>query len=120
MVLVDTSVWVGHFRSGDQRLASLLEQEEVVSHPFVVGELACGNLPRCDETLDLFERLPQALIAGHDEVMRFIRSEGLIGMGLGYVDVHLLASARLSGVSLWTLDEPLRKAARKLEVIFEL
>ena len=118
MVLVDTSVWVGHFRSGDQRLASLLEQEEVVSHPLVVGELACGNLPRREETLDLFERLPQAVIAGHDEVMRFIRSEGLIGMGLGYVDVHLLASARLTGIPLWTLDQPLATAADKLGIRF--
>ncbi len=118
MVLVDTSVWVGHFRSANPDLAELLEQGEVVCHPAVIGELACGNLPRREETLGYFRDLPQAVAAGHDEVMGFIESEGLMGMGLGYVDVHLLASARLSGVSLWTLDEPLRKAARKLQVLF--
>ena len=118
MVLIDTSVWVGHFRSANLELASLLELGEVVCHPAVIGELACGNLPRREETLDHFQNLTHAAVAGHDEVMSFIESEGLMGMGLGYVDVHLLASARLSGVSLWTLDEPLRAAARKLEVMF--
>jgi predicted nucleic acid-binding protein len=118
MVLVDTSVWIAHLRSGDPRLASLLDQGEVVCHPAVIGELACGNLPRREETLRLFNDLPQAVVAGHDEVMRFIESEGLMGTGLGYVDVHLLASARLTGAPVWTLDQPLRKAARKLAVFF--
>lgn len=118
MVLVDTSVWVKHFRSGDARLSSLLDQGEVVSHPFIVGELACGNLPNREESLDHFRNLPQAVVAGHEEVMRFIESAGLSGMGLGYVDVHLLASAQLTGVSLWTLDQPLRKVAGKLGVLF--
>jgi len=118
MVIVDTSVWVGHLRSGNPRLASLLDQGEVVCHPAVIGELACGNLPRREETLRLFNDLPQAVVAGHDETMRFIESESLMGKGLGYVDVHLLASALLTGASLWTLDQPLRKAARKLAVAF--
>ncbi len=118
MVLVDTSVWVDHLRSGNARLASLLDQGEVVCHPSVIGELACGDLPNRNETLGLLKDLPQAVVASHDEVMRFIESDRLMGTGLGYIDVHLLASARLTVASLWTLDRPLRKAARKLEVLF--
>jgi predicted nucleic acid-binding protein len=118
MVLVDTTVWVAHLRAGNAELASQLDQGEVICHPAVIGELACGNLPRRAETLRLFIDLPRAVVAGHDEVMRFIESEALMGMGLGYVDVHLLASACLTGASLWTLDQPLTKAARKLGVIF--
>jgi predicted nucleic acid-binding protein len=118
VVLVDTSVWVEHFRSGEPRLACLLDRGEVVCHPFVIGELACGNLPNRLKTLGLLMDMPQAAAAGHDEVIAFIETEGLIGAGLGYVDIHLLASARLSEVSLWTLDGPLRKAAGKLGLLF--
>jgi len=117
MVLVDTSVWVDHLRSGNPRLASLLDRGEVVCHPLIIGELACGNLPNREETLSLITDLPQAVVAGHDEVMRFIEIDRLMGIGLGYIDVHLLASARLTMTSLWTLDLPLRKAAAKLEVL---
>lgn len=118
MVLVDTSVWVAHFREGEPRLAALLDEGEVVCHPAVIGELACGSLPRREETLGHFRDLPRAVVAVHDEVMGFIESERLMGAGLGYVDVHLLASARLTGVPLWTLDAPLRDAALKLGVLF--
>ncbi len=118
MVLVDTSVWVRHFRSGDPRLASLLDQGEVVCHPFVIGELACGNLPDREGTLGHLADLPQAEVAGHGEIMGFIGSARLQGMELGYVDVHLLASAQLTSVSLWTLDRPLRKVAEKLGILF--
>jgi predicted nucleic acid-binding protein len=118
MVLVDTSVWVDHLRSGNPRLASLLDRGEVVCHPSVIGELACGNLPNREEILSLLKDLPQAQVAGHDEIMRFIEFDRPMGIGLGYIDVHLLASARLTLASLWTLDLPLRKAAAKLEVLF--
>lgn len=118
MVLVDTSVWVDHLRSGNPRLASLLDREEVVCHPYIIGELACGNLPHREETLDLMGDLPQAVVTGHDEVMSFIELDRLTGIGLGYIDVHLLASARLAMTPLWTLDLPLRRAAAKLEVLF--
>ena len=117
MVLVDTSVWVDHFRNGNARLASLLEQGEVIVHPLIIGELACGNIPRRIETLGLLHDLPQAATAGHEEIMRFIETERLMGLGLGYVDVALLATARLSMIPLWTLDLPLRKAATKLGVL---
>ncbi|MGZ4886673.1 MAG: type II toxin-antitoxin system VapC family toxin [Candidatus Aminicenantales bacterium] len=118
MVLVDTSVWVDHLRSGNPRLASLLDREEVVCHPYIIGELACGNLPNREETLGLMRNLPQAAVTGHDEVMRFIEFDRLMGIGLGYIDVHLLASARLTMTPLWTMDLPLRKAAAKLEILF--
>ena len=118
MVLVDTSVWVAHFRAGDTRLISLLEEGKVVCHPFIIGELACGNLANRKEILGLLQALPQAIIADHEEVMRFVELHRLMGIGLGYVDVHLLASARLSLAPLWTLDVKLRDAAEKLGIAF--
>ncbi len=118
MVLVDTSVWVDHFRHGNGRLAALLESGEVASHPFIIGELACGNLPERADTLDSLRDLPQAGLAGQDEALRLIESRRLMGTGLGFVDVHLLAAALLDGIPLWTLDLPLMKAAAKLGVGF--
>lgn len=119
MVLVDTSVWVTHFRAGEARLAALLEEGRVACHPFIIGELACGNLANRTELLRLLKSMPQALVADHEEVMRFLELHRLIGIGLGYVDVHLLASARLSLAPLWTLDVKLREAAAKLEIAFQ-
>lgn len=119
MVLVDTSVWIDHFRRGSARLESLLEKEEVVGHPFVIGEVACGNLANRIEILELLQALPQAVVARHEEVIHFIDSHQLMGAGLGLVDVHLLASARLSSVALWTEDRILRKAAERLAISFQ-
>ena len=119
MVLVDTSIWVSHFRDGHPDLKDLLFEGKVVCHPFVIGELACGNLRNRQEILALMKALPVAKQAEHEEVLRFIETHSLMGIGLGYIDVHLLASALLSGISLWTIDIPLKKAARKLEVCFE-
>jgi predicted nucleic acid-binding protein len=116
MVLVDTSVWISHFRAGNKRLASLLNGGEVVSHPFVIGELACGNLKNRSEILSLLKTLPSAKKAAHDEIMAFIEDAGLEGRGLGYIDIHLLASALLSNVPLWTIDRKLDKAATDLEI----
>jgi predicted nucleic acid-binding protein len=118
MVLVDTSVWVDHFRFHNARLASLLERGEVAVHPSIIGELACGNLPDRAETVGLLQDLPQAEVAGHEEIMCFIEAEGLMGLGLGYVDVELLASARLTAIPIWTLDLPLKRAAAKLDALF--
>jgi predicted nucleic acid-binding protein len=118
MVLVDTSIWVDHLRRGSASLETLLEREEVVGHPFVIGELACGNLSRRKEILGLLQALPQAVVASHGEIVHFIDSHRLMGAGLGLIDVHLLASARLSSVSLWTGDRTLRRAAEKLSVCF--
>jgi len=118
MVLVDTSVWVTHFRKREDGLKALLEEGKVACHPCIIGELACGNLANRTEILRLLQALPQATVAEHEEVLRFLEINRLMGIGLGYVDVHLLASARLSSVHLWTEDARLRGAAEKLGVAF--
>ena len=116
MILVDTSVWVDHLRRGNPRLASLLEEAQVLCHPFVIGELACGNLRNRREILRLLAALPAVPQADGSEVLHLVESHHLYGLGLGWVDAHLLASCLLSDSELWTLDEPLRAAARKLAV----
>lgn len=114
MTLVDTSVWVDHLRRGDRALAVVLEDGEVSSHPFVIGELACGRLARRREILALLAVLPTTPLADHDEVLAFVERHRLDGAGIGWVDVHLLASAALSRTALWTRDRALRAAARSL------
>lgn len=112
MILVDTSVWVDHLRRGDVGLVDLLERSAVVMHPFVVGELACGNLRDRGSILELLQDLPAAAVASPGEVLTFIERHGLHGRGIGYVDVHLLASvALMPGARLWTRDAKLRKTA---------
>jgi len=115
MVLVDTSVWVAHLRKGDIRLKSLLNDGLAVCHPFIVGELACGNLKNRAEVLSLLQTLPSAVRAEHEDVMSFIEKYHLMGKGLGYVDMHLLASAFLSNIPLWTLDKKLNQTASLLK-----
>ena len=119
MVLVDTAIWVSHLKEGNAGLKALLEDGEVLCHPFIIGELACGNLKNRDEILSLLEALPQVKVAGHEEIMRFVEIHDLAGTGLGYVDVHLLASAMLSRSSLWTADKSLSAAAQKLGIGYE-
>jgi hypothetical protein len=119
MVLVDTSLWVSHLQSGNGRLRELLEEGKVISHPFIIGELALGNLKNRQEILSLLMSLPAAVIAVHDEVLQFIEEQRLIGLGLGYVDVHLLAAARLTPVPLWTNDKRLKEAAIRLQIDFK-
>jgi predicted nucleic acid-binding protein len=114
VVLVDTSVWVAHLRQGAIGLEALLHAGRVLGHPFVIGELACGNLKNRSEIIALLQRLPGAIRAEHGEVMQFIENYGLMGKGLGYIDMHVLASARLTGVPLWTLDKRLNEMAQKL------
>lgn len=114
MILVDTSVWVEHLRHGHNRLAALLGEGEVLVHPFVIGELALGNLRNRDENLFLLEHLPQATMASHEEVMDMVHSRKLAGSGIGWVDAHLLASCLLSGAGLLTMDYALTRLARKL------
>jgi predicted nucleic acid-binding protein len=115
-MLVDTSVWVDHLRRGSATLASALEAGEVWCHPYVQGELACGHLINRRDILSLLAALPQAPEATHAEALAFLETRGLMGKGLGWVDVHLLASALLAGVRLWTLDRPLARAAAELGV----
>jgi hypothetical protein len=114
VVLVDTSVWVAHLRQGAIGLDALLHGGRVLCHPCIVGELACGNLRNRAEIISLLQRLPGAIRAEHEEVMQFIEHHGLMGKGLGFIDMHLLASARLSGVTLWTLDKGLNEVAKQL------
>ncbi len=114
MILVDTSVWVDHLRHGEPQLVALLEANAVVMHPFVVGEIACGSLADRVLTLELLQHLPNAVVAENDEVLTYIESESLQGKGIGYVDVHLLASVALGGIKLWTRDKRLLKIALEL------
>ncbi|MEB3301073.1 MAG: type II toxin-antitoxin system VapC family toxin [Cyanobacteriota bacterium] len=107
MILVDTSVWVDHLRDGLPALAALLEEGQVLIHPWVIGELACGHLKRRREVLELLQGLPGAMVASDGEVLLLIERASLMGRGLGYVDIHLLASARLSHCRLWTKDRRL-------------
>ena len=120
MILVDTSVWVDHLRRGDAGLVSALERTSVLMHPFVVGELACGNLRDRDAVLELLQSLPAADVAEPAEVLGFITLHALHGQGIGYVDAHLLASVALSpGARLWTRDKRLDAIARQLGCAFE-
>lgn len=117
MVLVDTSIWIDHFRKGEPSLIRLLEQNRVLMHPFVRGELACGNLKSRIGILSMLNDLPAAIVASDQEVMKFIERHHLFGVGLGYVDVHLLAATALTGTArLWTLDRALLAVAAKLEL----
>ena len=114
MVLVDTSVWVSHLRKTHAGLVDLLNDGEVACHPFVVGELACGNLKNRTAILALLEALPMTVLVEHEEVLAFIKDRELMGKGLGYIDVHLLASAVLTGLPIWTFDKKLAQAAHTL------
>ena len=115
MILVDTSVWVDHFRMGDKALAGLLEAGEVLAHPFVIGELALGDLRQREIVLEALSDLPCASVAADKEVLHFIDRHALFGRGLGYVDAHLLAATRLtSGAKLWTRDKRLKEVAAEL------
>ena len=113
---VDTSVWVAHLQRGNNELAGLLNRAQVLSHPFVLGELALGSLQQRDTVLDALKNLPQARVASAGEVLGFITTNALHGIGIGYVDAHLLASARLTpGSILWTLDKRLDVMASVLD-----
>ncbi len=115
MTLVDTSVWIAHFRHGDTRLRRLLEASLVLGHELVIGELACGRMPDRANLLRLLRELPQAVVAEPDEVLGFIERHDLAGAGIGYVDAHLLASAALTpGARLWSGDRRLAAVAGRL------
>ena len=120
MILVDTSVWVDHLRSGDRRLVQLLDAKQVLIHPFVIGEIALGILPQRSLILGTLHLLPKVLVAAHEEVLEFIDQHRLFGSGIGYIDVHLLAATRLTaGTGLWTRDKSLRDAAERLALATE-
>jgi predicted nucleic acid-binding protein len=115
VILVDTSVWVDHLRTGDRVLGQLLDSGGVLGHRFVTGELALGNLRERDLVLNALRELPQATVASDDEVLHFIDRQALFGLGIGYVDAHLLAAVLLTlGAKLWTRDRRLQAAATQL------
>jgi predicted nucleic acid-binding protein len=116
MVLADTSVWIEHFRRGRDELADRLAEGLILMHPFVSGELACGNLKDRAVILSYLDSLPAANMATQAEVLQFMDRHRLWGRGLGWIDVHLLASAVLSNCLLWTLDKTLARAGTELSV----
>jgi predicted nucleic acid-binding protein len=121
VILVDTSIWVDHLRSRDGGLVKLLDTGMVLTHAFVIGELALGNLRQRQLILNTLHDLPQAVVASDREVLHFIGRHELFGLGIGYVDAHLLAAARLTaGAALWTRDKNLRGAADRLTLAANL
>ena len=117
MILVDTSVWVGHLRAGDGKLGRLLNAGQVLTHPFVIGELALGHLKPRHVVLEALADLPQARPATDHEVLNFIDQHELVGLGIGYIDVHLLAAVHLTtGANLWSRDKRLHGVASRLGV----
>ena len=118
MILVDSSVWINHFRRTEPRLQELLVHELVSLHPFVLGELACGNLHKRAKTIAQLEMLPAAAVASEPQVRHLLESRRLWGTGLGWIDMHLLASALIDGLRLWTADRAVAAAAKRLGVAF--
>jgi len=116
MMLVDTSVWVRHLRHGEPDLEASLNEGKVLCHSFIIGELACGNLKNQTEIFFLLKSLPSAVQASHEEVMQFIENKKLMGNGIGYIDAHLLASAVLTGVCIWTFEKKLQEISSLLGV----
>ncbi|MGK2909642.1 MAG: type II toxin-antitoxin system VapC family toxin [Sphingobium sp.] len=115
MILVDSSVWIDHFRHDNLGLRTLLNKRQVLTHPFVIGEMALGSLRQRDIVLDALRGLPSAQVATDKEVQAFIEYHKLFGIGIGYVDAHLLAGTLLSvGAKLWTRDKRLHNAALRL------
>ncbi len=120
MILVDTCIWADHLRSNDPQLRGLLDRGDVLSHPFVTGELAMGFLKHRTRLIQTLKRIPEAEIAKNAEVLQFVQKQELFGVGISYIDAHLLASTQLtSGSLLWTRDKRLRTVAAKLSLAFQ-
>ena len=119
LTLIDTSVWIDHFRANSPALRQLLEEDQVACHPLVIGELACGNLKHRSKVLESLTVLPTTPTIEYEELLTFIETHKLFRQGLGWIDVHLLASTIFQQLTLWTLDQPVRHAARKLRCSFE-
>ena len=120
MIVVDTSIWIDHFRGGNVALTRALEAGVVLMHLFVIGEIACGKLTRRGEILALLAAMPQAPVATHAEAMQWVERQALAGDGIGWVDVHLLASTALApGARLWTRDRRLEAVALAAGLLYE-
>jgi len=117
MILVDTSVWIDHLRESDPTLSALLGRRQILTHPFVIGELALGSLKQRDVILGSLRGLPRTLVGTDEEVHAYIDQHALYGLGIGYVDAHLLAATSLTlDAQLWTRDKRLRGAAARLGI----
>lgn len=112
MILVDTSVWIDHLRNGNDLLSNLLEENRVVTHPLVLGELSVGNISKRSTFLQLLRNLPVASEASHDEVVSFIEKHRMWSKGVGYLDMHLLCSSLIDAIPLWTMDKRLSAVAK--------
>ena len=120
MILVDTSVWVDHLRRSNPTLTELLNAGRVLAHACVIGELALGQLKQRDIFLSALQHLPQANVATHSEVLAYINQHQLFGLGIGFIDAHLLAAIKLTqGASLWTLDKRLHKTSEQLDLVWQ-
>lgn len=119
MILIDSSIWVDHLRRRRPDLTKLLLEGEVLCHPFVIGELACGHLSQRGRVLQELARLPQSPVASHDEAMAFTERHALAGRGIGWVDVHLLAAVVLARARLWTRDKRLASVGGTLGLGFD-
>ena len=118
MILVDTSVWIQHPREDSTHLRKILLAEQVVTHPFVAGEIACGSISNRRHVLALLGNLPQNTVGDHQEVLALLEEARLYGKGIGWVDAHLLCSALLSKTPLWTLDRRLQTVASSLRIAY--
>ena len=119
MILVDTSVWIDHLRKNNQHLQFLLLEAEVVCNSLIIGELVCGNLKNRTEIISLLRSLPMAPQIEFDEYLYFIEKHKLYGKGIGFIDIHLIASAKLAQARLWTLDKRLKSATIELEINYK-
>lgn len=120
MILVDTSVWIDHLRSSNAILSDLLRQRQVLTHPLMIGELAMGSMKQREMTLQFLHKMPRVTAGHDDEVMRFITRNKLFGLGLGYIDAHLLVAALLTpGTLLWTRDKRLFEIAQSLSLVYQ-
>jgi hypothetical protein len=120
MILADSSVWIDHLRAGEPRLVELLNTGRVLVHPFIIGELACGNLKNREAVLSLLQDLPAVPVATDDEVLFLIEKHGLMGRDIGYVDAHLLSAVSLAGTrQLWTRGKRLCAVAKSMRLAFE-
>jgi predicted nucleic acid-binding protein len=117
MILVDTSVWIDHLRRRERRLLSLLESGTVLTHPLVIEEIACGHLRDRIEIIALLHALPSAPVVTHTEILGLISNKTLFGVGLGAIDVHLMASAMLGGATIWSKDKALSREASRLGLL---
>lgn len=118
MIIVDTTIWIDHFKKGSARLKEPLIEGQVACHPFIIGELACGNLKNRAEIILLLHTLSTVTTSIQDEALYFIEEKRLMRLGIGIVDLHLLASAIITNTAVWTSDRRLRELAKRLGILY--